>query len=206
MLPRAFVTLAFAVLVFAGCAQPGPPDGWTESRIQGGPQLQPNGTFQFVDVWGTVLETGVELPHTDCDMEPPSADVDVEGRRLVLPEALLRQWAPNVTLVVRDRVFDQGEGSSCNVPRLHARDTLSFHPDEATMGLTMSILALDTGPAIGAYRVLEEGVPYRHRVSWEEADPAYGGLRHFVLDIEFLYRGLWSWDDAEAGEGTTTWA
>lgn len=201
--------LVLPTVLLAGCSQPDgrfPP--WEPSDASGGPQVPANGTFQFVDLSGTVRELGAEPEARDCDLAPPNADVDVGRRRLVLDQATMDRWNYAAVLIVRDTVQRHAEGSSCNVPGLTwPQPDLRFSAHTSTMGLTMHIVALHGGPAIGAsFRVLEEGVPYHHRVHWQEVDPATGEERGFVLDVTFLYRGLWSWADAEVGYGTTHWA
>lgn len=202
------VAVALSLAVLAGCSGPEPRfPPWTESHAPGGPQRPADGTFQFVDVSGTLRQVGAERDHGDCAMASPNADVDEARHKLILDDETMREWRPNATLIVRSRVY-QYEQSSCNGPGLTwPRDGLRYWPDGATMGVSMHIDALYGGPAIGpSFRVLEEGVPYHHRVLWQEVDPSTGEEREFVLDATFLYHGTWSWADAEVGDGQTHWA
>jgi hypothetical protein len=204
--------VAVAFVLLSGCMT-GPdglqaPEDWRPSSAPAGPQRSPDGLFQFVDVTGALRPLDQEWTAPDCLMTPPNADVDVGRRSITLPADLLERWRPNATLLVRDGVHRHAPGSSCNAAGLFAphETDLRFHGEESTMGLTMGMLALVGGPAIGAFRPLEEGIPYRHVVEWQEVDPAYGDVQSYRLEAEFVYRGLWSWDDATAGVGGTTWA
>lgn len=206
--PVAPVVLVPLVLL-SGCSAPDdrfPP--WAPSDAPGGPQAIANGTFQFVEVSGTVRERGAEPLADLCSRVPPNADVDEERRRLVLDRATMDAWNPAANLVVRDTVRRSGDGTGCDGAALvWPRPELHFQAQGSTMALSMHVLPLVGGPAIGpSLRVLEEGVPYRHRVHWQEVDPSTGEEREFVLDATFLYRGVWSWADAEVGLGTTHWA
>ncbi len=111
-----------------------------------------NGTFHFVDVEGSLQEVPVRLPPYSCDTLPPNAAVDLQNRSITAPEAVLRQWRGNATVVVRNTVLDN---LPCHVPTLVAQEDVWFWGRTAC--ITLRLTPRDGALLLDGWQALEEG-------------------------------------------------